>query len=144
MICGLIGHKKYSCPAPPQPLPQEKYAISLKAITVSRPRLLLSPSASESTSVLSSDSPASSHSTAPLEIFHGAESHKLQFVPCRIPLHLSSHVPMDNSSNSEVPDPSHISKYPYLFLSPLSYPNSYHQCLCLFQLVLLDHPQQLM
>jgi len=79
MICGLIGHKKYSCPAPPQPLPQEKYAISLKAITVSRPRLLLSPSVNESASVLSSDSPASSHSTAPLEIFHGTESHKLQF-----------------------------------------------------------------
>jgi hypothetical protein len=46
ILCGLIGHWKNFCPAPPPQGPQDKYGISLRAFVLSRPRSPSAPSQS--------------------------------------------------------------------------------------------------
>jgi hypothetical protein len=43
-LCGLIGHRKSFCPAPPPQGPQDKYGISLRAFVLSGPRSSYAPS----------------------------------------------------------------------------------------------------
>jgi hypothetical protein len=43
-FCGLIGHMKSFCPAPPPQGPQDKYGISLRAFVLSGPRSSYVPS----------------------------------------------------------------------------------------------------
>jgi hypothetical protein len=106
-FCGLIGHKKYGCPNPPQPLPREKYSFSLRATTISGPSWIMVPPA------ISSEAPTSCQTKAPLEVFHGDESRGLQLVPCSTPLQHSLYVPMDQvedilCSNTKLLDSSHV------------------------------------
>jgi hypothetical protein len=54
VACGLIGHKKGSCPAPQILVPQEKYDISLKPSTSNGPRLVATVQSEDSDSGLSS------------------------------------------------------------------------------------------
>jgi hypothetical protein len=42
-LCGLIGHRKSFCPAPPPQGPQDKYGISLRAFVLSGPRSATTP-----------------------------------------------------------------------------------------------------
>jgi hypothetical protein len=54
VVCGLIGHKKGSCPAPPSLVPPGKYDISLKPSSLNGPKLVVKVHSEDSDSGLSS------------------------------------------------------------------------------------------
>jgi hypothetical protein len=73
-LCGLIGHKKPICPAPPIPPLIDKYRISLKPISFSNPRSVSVAQQQDSDSGISSDGMARTPSTASVTSFHGGEA----------------------------------------------------------------------
>jgi hypothetical protein len=81
MLCGLIGHKQNSCPAPPIPLTPEKYGISHKAINFSSPRSSLVGQEESTGSSISSKGPMELLIEVVVDTLHGAELTQLQLVP---------------------------------------------------------------
>lgn len=58
IMCGLIGHKKLSCPNPPQPLLHVKYGIPLQASASSGLRMVSFGHMDDSDSGISSEGPS--------------------------------------------------------------------------------------
>jgi hypothetical protein len=83
VACGLIGHKKITCPAPQILDPPEKYNISLKPTTSSGPQLVTTVPSEDSNSGLSSAaSVGNSHcSIEPLHVFPSFSKNLSQLVP---------------------------------------------------------------
>ncbi|XP_062166187.1 uncharacterized protein LOC133872627 [Alnus glutinosa] len=73
-LCGLIGHKKPSCPNPPQPYPLAKYNIPLQAFSFSSLRNVSFSLREDSDSGISLDGTTHSRSEAHSSSSHGIES----------------------------------------------------------------------
>jgi hypothetical protein len=83
-LCGLIGHKKFSCPCSPLPIPPLNYSISLKASSTNSPWIvstpIIPPALEDSDSGLSSASSVLASSTSSAAGSNGDESARLQLV----------------------------------------------------------------
>jgi hypothetical protein len=97
-LCGLIGHKKPSCPNPPQPYPLAKYNIPLQASSFSSLRNVSFSLREDSDSGISLDGTAHSRSEAHSSSSHGIESTHLQLVPRVTLSQMSEHVALPPST----------------------------------------------
>jgi hypothetical protein len=70
-LCGLIGHKHFSCPSPPQAVQLVNYDTSLRANFNSNPRMV-SQSPSDSDSGVSTDNQGPTGSTASMDGGHAS------------------------------------------------------------------------
>jgi hypothetical protein len=91
-ICGLLGHKKLNCQAPPQVFTQNQYSIPLQAIPFSDTRMFSPRPRVDSSSGLLSEGPAHFRSEENSSFNHGDESTPLLIVPRISQLDMVSHV----------------------------------------------------
>lgn len=79
-MCGLIGHKKFSCPTLPPPTPIFNYGISLKVSFFTSPRIVTVAVFEDSDSSISSARSVLAHSTTYAGGSNGDESTYMQLV----------------------------------------------------------------
>lgn len=105
-LCGLIGHKKLSCPALMLPIPHEKYGVSLKATTFSSPRVVFVPQQEDSNSGISLEGTTHTTLVSSATTVQGGESSQVQLVPRPTSASLTPHVPMDHSESFGISTPA--------------------------------------
>ncbi|GLT65841.1 hypothetical protein SLA2020_382460 [Shorea laevis] len=93
-ICGLIGHKKFTCPS--ATVSSLRYDISLKASPSSSPRRFSAPPLDDSDSGISSEGMSSSAMDATLS----STSSQLQLVSSSISTRFGTHVQQDHVVDS--------------------------------------------
>jgi hypothetical protein len=102
VLCGLVGHRRNFCPAPPPQGPDDRYGVSLRAFVLSGSRSFLGPPLAIQASPVVSASPVA---LAP-------------------PLHSSSFAPISSRPVQNMP-PSHVS-YVDIYGPSVTPTKSYH------------------
>jgi hypothetical protein len=98
VLCGLVGHQRNFCPAPPPQGPKDKYGVSLRAFVLSGSRSYSAPLLAIQASLVISASLVVS--TSPV-----VSSSLVALAP---PVHSSTLVPVSSCPSQNMP-PSHIS-----------------------------------